>query len=116
MKSITPSHEHNHTHTHPHPNLRPPNYKKPGSFDILSPLRRMVDNAQLKNARIAHIICTIIPCCCPFERSINLFGRTLHIPPMCKLNPLYDEFVGLRFRALAYLTDVCGEDVTKYIC
>ncbi|MEH1922571.1 Mo-dependent nitrogenase C-terminal domain-containing protein [Nostoc sp.] len=56
-----------------------------------------------------------IPAQCPFERDITLFGRKLlHIPPMCKLNPLYEEVVGLRFKALCYLADECGEDVTAY--
>jgi hypothetical protein len=42
-------------------------------------------------------------------------GRKLfHIPPLCKLNPLYEEVVSLRFRALCYLADECGEDVTPY--
>ncbi|BAY44235.1 Mo-dependent nitrogenase-like protein [Scytonema sp. HK-05] len=109
MKSVT------HTHTHTHGNYYPPKYKKSG-FDILNPLRRRVDEIQVKNARFAHLICQVIPCCCPFERKIHLFGHTLHIPALCKLNPLYDNFVGLRFRALSYLSDECGEDVTKYIC
>lgn len=109
MKSVT------HPHPHNHQNYDPPKYKKSG-FHILNPLRSWVDKIQVKNSRIAHLICQVIPCCCPFERKINLFGRTLHIPPLCKLNPLYDNFVGLRFRALSYLTDECGEDVTKYIC
>ncbi|NMG17927.1 Mo-dependent nitrogenase C-terminal domain-containing protein [Brasilonema bromeliae] len=104
------------THTHHHQNHHSPTSKKSGSFEILYPLRRLVDGIQVKNARLAHLICQIIPCCCPFERSIKLFGHTFHIPPLCKLNPLYDNFVGLRFRALSYLTDECGEDVTKYIC
>ncbi|ARV60580.1 nitrogenase [Nostocales cyanobacterium HT-58-2] len=104
------------THTHNHPNPHPPTYKKSGSFDLLYPLRRLVDGIQVKNARLAHLICQIIPCCCPFERNFKLFGRTFYIPALCKLNPLYDNFVGLRFRALSYLADECGEDVTKYIC
>ncbi len=108
---------HTHTHPHPHPNYHPPNFQKRGIFsNILNPLRRVVDGIQVKNNRFAHLICQIIPCCCPFERQINLFGRSFEIPALCKLNPLYDEFVGLRFRALSYLADVCGEDVTKYIC
>lgn len=102
-----------HSHEHYHPPLTP---KKP-NFDILSPLRNWVDNLEIKNSRLAHLLCTIIPCCCPFERDVTVFGHTFfHIPPLCKLNPLYDEFVYLRFRSLSYLTDVCGEDVTKYIC
>jgi hypothetical protein len=58
----------------------------------------------------------MIPAQCPFERDINLFGRKIaHIPPLCKLNPLYEQFVGLRFRSLSYLADDCGEDVSEYI-
>ncbi|MBR8835519.1 MAG: Mo-dependent nitrogenase C-terminal domain-containing protein [Stigonema ocellatum SAG 48.90 = DSM 106950] len=104
------------THTHDHHSYHPSNYRKPGSFDILSPLRRFVDGILVKNSRFAHFICKTIPCCCPFERDLKLFGRSFHVPPMCKLNPLYDNLVGLRFRALSYLADDCGEDVTKYIC
>jgi hypothetical protein len=36
----------------------------------------------------------------PLRRDVVLFGRkVLHIPPMCKLNPLYDQVVALRCRA-----------------
>jgi hypothetical protein len=70
---------------------------------------------QIKNAKFAHWVCRSIPAQCPFERDIVLFGyHLLHIPPLCKLNPLYEEVVGLRFRALCYLADECGEDVTPY--
>ncbi|MEA5514209.1 Mo-dependent nitrogenase C-terminal domain-containing protein [Nodularia sp. UHCC 0506] len=104
-------------HTHSHPSYHPPNNKKSGWFsNLLNPVRNWLDGMPVKNYRIAHVICQVIPCCCPFERNISLFGRTFHIPPLCKLNPLYDEFVGMRFRALSYLADECGEDVTKYIC
>ncbi|MBW4518445.1 MAG: Mo-dependent nitrogenase C-terminal domain-containing protein [Scytolyngbya sp. HA4215-MV1] len=85
-------------------------------FDILAPLRHWIDRIEIPNDRFAHLLCRLIPCTCPFERTITFFGKTLHIPPFCKLNPLYNEFVALRFRALSYLTDVCGEDVTQYIC
>jgi hypothetical protein len=102
-------------HTHHHHHYHPENYSKSG-WDIVYPLRLLVDGIEVKNSRFAHLICQVIPCCCPFERNIKLFGRTLHIPALCKLNPLYDNFVGLRFRALSYLSDVCGEDIMKYIC
>jgi hypothetical protein len=110
---------HAHPHHHHHQPIASPiaaPKKKPG-FDILKPLRQLVDSIQLKNAKTAHLLSTLIPCCCPFERDVVFFGKTLfHIPPLCKLNPLYDEFVSLRFRALSYLADECGEDITKYIC
>jgi hypothetical protein len=84
--------------------------------DPLGPLRHWIDNIAIERRWAAHLVCRIIPCTCPFERSLQLLGHTYHIPPLCKFNPLYNEFVFLRFRALSYLTDVCGEDVSKYIC
>ncbi|MGB3757775.1 MAG: Mo-dependent nitrogenase C-terminal domain-containing protein [Rivularia sp. (in: cyanobacteria)] len=91
-----------------------PSIKQP-RFDILKPLRVWVDNIQVSDRQFAHRVCKLIPAQCPFERDVNLFGRTLfHIPPMCKLNPLYDEVVALRFRGLCYLADECGEDISQY--
>ena len=79
---------------------------------ILAPMRSRLDQIQITDRDTAHLLCKLIPAQCPFERDIQLFGRTVaHIPPMCKLNPLYDQFVGLRFRSLCYLVDVCGETV-----
>lgn len=105
------------TITHDRHSIPSPVTPRKPKFDLLTPLRRWVDRLEVKSRKFAHLVCQLIPCDCPFDRDINVFGRTLfHIPPLCKLNPLYDEFVGLRFRALGYLTDVCGEDVTRYIC
>ncbi|MBW4669233.1 MAG: Mo-dependent nitrogenase C-terminal domain-containing protein [Cyanomargarita calcarea GSE-NOS-MK-12-04C] len=84
-------------------------------FDLLQPLRERLDTLDIHNPKLAKLIAKLIPAQCPFERDIMLFGRKIgHIPPMCKLNPLYDQFVGLRFRALCYLVDRCGEDITSY--
>ncbi|MBW4606457.1 MAG: Mo-dependent nitrogenase C-terminal domain-containing protein [Hassallia sp. WJT32-NPBG1] len=83
--------------------------------DILQPLRLRIDNIKVSDRTFAHRLCKLIPAQCPFERDVKLFGKTLfHIPPMCKLNPLYEEVVGLRFRALCYLADDCGEDISQY--
>ncbi|NEQ95765.1 MAG: hypothetical protein F6K30_03380 [Cyanothece sp. SIO2G6] len=81
----------------------------------LAPLRQWLDNLDINDARVAHRIARLIPAQCPFERTVKLWGHTLfHIPPLCKLNPLYDELVTLRFRALCYLADTCGEDIQAY--
>ncbi|RMF69262.1 MAG: nitrogenase [Cyanobacteria bacterium J069] len=81
----------------------------------LRPLRQWLDCMEISNEGQAHQICQLIPARCPFEREIRVFGRTvLRIPPLCKLNPLYEEVVALRFRALCYLADECGADVTPY--
>ncbi|MGB3650980.1 MAG: Mo-dependent nitrogenase C-terminal domain-containing protein [Rivularia sp. (in: cyanobacteria)] len=94
--------------TQQHPSIKP-------RWDILKPLRLWIDNIEVRDRQFAHRICNIIPAQCPFERDVKLFGRTLfHIPPMCKLNPLYDEVVALRFRGLCYLADECGEDISQY--
>ncbi|MEN9215080.1 MAG: Mo-dependent nitrogenase C-terminal domain-containing protein [Gloeomargarita sp. DG02_4_bins_56] len=79
--------------------------------DLLDPLRKWLDEMQIHDPKIARFLCRMIPAQCPFERDIVLFGRKIvHIPPMCKLNPLYEQLVGLRFRALSYLAEQ-GEDV-----
>jgi Mo-dependent nitrogenase C-terminus len=83
--------------------------------DIFRALRRWIDEIQVSDRQLAHRLCQLIPAQCPFERDLKLFGKTLlHIPPMCKLNPLYEEVVGLRFRAMCYLADECGEDISQY--
>lgn len=83
--------------------------------DIFSFLRQWLNNIQICDRKFAHRICGLIPAQCPFEREIKLSGKTLfYIPPLCKLNPLYEELVSLRFRALCYLADECGEDITRY--
>ncbi|WP_341526529.1 Mo-dependent nitrogenase C-terminal domain-containing protein [Nostoc sp. UHCC 0302] len=83
--------------------------------DFLQPLRKWLDELEIQNPKLAKFIAKLVPAQCPFERDIMLFGRKIgHIPPMCKLNPLYDQLVGLRFRALCYLVDQCGEDIQSY--
>jgi len=96
-------------------NIKPrPQPENKTKFDMLQPLRQWVNKINICDRTSAHRLCKLIPAQCPFERDLKLFGRTLHIPPMCKLNPLYEEVVGLRFRALCYLADECGEDITSY--
>jgi Mo-dependent nitrogenase C-terminus len=83
--------------------------------NIFQPLRQWLDDLEVHDRKLAHRLAKLIPAQCPFERDIKLFGRTLaHIPPLCKFNPLYDQLVGLRFRALCYLADECGEDIQSY--
>ena len=73
-----------------------------------------LDAIEVYDLKVAKLLCKIIPTHCPFERKIKLCDRILfHIPPLCKLNPLYEQVVRLRFKALSYLVD-CGEDITKY--
>ena len=96
--------------------LRPSTFpNKPPRRSPLQPIYDWLDQLQVTDSRTAHWIAKLIPAQCPFERDLKLFGRTLaHIPPLCKLNPFYDQFVGLRFRALCYLVDECGEDIQSY--
>jgi tellurite resistance protein len=84
-------------------------------IDVLAPVAQWLDGLEIHDPRVARLLCKFIPSQCPFERDIILFGhKVVHIPPLCKLNPLYDQTVGLRFRALSYLADECGEDVSQY--
>ena len=81
----------------------------------LHSMRQWFDHIEIHNAETANLLCRLIPSRCPFERTISFCGRPLFsIPPLCKLNPFYEQVVGLRFRALCYLADECGEDVSHY--
>ncbi len=76
------------------------------SIDVFSPVRRWLNQLDIHNATLAHSICRVIPAQCPFARTVAWQGRTLLvIPPLCKLNPVYEELMELRFRALCYLAD-----------
>lgn len=83
--------------------------------DVLNPLRVWLDGLEIEDPQVARFLCKMIPAQCPFERDVKLFGqKVVHIPPLCKINPMYEQLVGLRFRALSYLADDCGEDVSSY--
>lgn len=95
--------------------LRSPSRKSPSRPDPLKPIRDWLDGLEIHNETTARWIAKLIPAQCPFERDVRLLGHTVaHIPPLCKLNPLYEQFVTLRFRALCYLADECGEDIRSY--
>lgn len=83
--------------------------------DLLFPLRERLNHLEITSPQFAHRVCELIPAQCPFARKLTLFGQTLvTIPPLCKINPVYEELMMLRFRALSYLADECGEDISQY--
>lgn len=87
------------------------------TVDMLAPIRNLVDQLEFHEGMEAAAREAVlrIPARCPFERDVGLFGRTLfHIPPLCKLNPLFEELVSLRFRALVFLEHQ-GEDVQRFL-
>lgn len=82
---------------------------------LLNQIRAQLDSIEINDSNLARLLCQIIPSHCPFEKTVSILGRKLfQIPPLCKLNPFYEEVIGLRFKCLSYLVDECGEDVTKY--
>ncbi|NEO71487.1 Mo-dependent nitrogenase C-terminal domain-containing protein [Moorena sp. SIO3H5] len=95
--------------------LTPPKALPKKRVDLLKPVRQWLDQIEITDQSLARFLSKIIPGQCPFERDLKLFGHlVLHIPPLCKLNPLYDQLASLRFRALCYLVDHCGEDIQFY--
>jgi hypothetical protein len=55
------------------------------------------------NPTLANIIVNLIPASCPFAHTIKVGGFSLTIPPLCKLNPFYNQLMELRFKALEVL-------------
>jgi hypothetical protein len=71
-------------------------------------------NRTFDDPKLAHWICKLVPAQCPFERDVLVLGWEFHIPALCKLNPFYEQLVALRFKALSYLSEDCGEDILPY--
>ncbi|HAA26397.1 MAG TPA: nitrogenase [Cyanobacteria bacterium UBA8553] len=83
-------------------------------FNIIG---QRLEGIEVRDPKLARFLCRLIPARCPFERTLQIFGHTIiRIPPLCKLNPFYDQLMMLRFRALSFLADTCGEDIAKYCC
>jgi Mo-dependent nitrogenase C-terminus len=84
-------------------------------INLWSLVGQWFDAIEIRDRKLAQLLCKMIPAGCPFEREIKLFDHILfHIPPLCKLNPLYEQVVSLRFKALSYLANECGENVALY--
>jgi hypothetical protein len=82
------------------------------TFQTVDSIRQWLDNIEINDRQLARLVSQLIPDSCPFARDVKFLGRTLaHIPPLCHFNPFYEQLVGLRFRALCYLVDICGETV-----
>jgi hypothetical protein len=81
------------------------------TIKLLQPLRQWLEVIEINSPHVARLLCKIIPASCPFARKIELFKFTIvRIPPLCKLNPLYEQIVSLRFKALSYLSEQCSEN------
>lgn len=75
-------------------------------LDLLPRARQWLDGIEIRDRLVARMLYRAIPNRCPFERDIRLFGcQIARVPPLCKLNPLYEQLVGLRFRAFSYLAE-----------
>jgi hypothetical protein len=89
-----------------------------GLLNKIHPLYRVCqwfDFIEIRDYKTARFLCKLIPSRCPFEREVKIFNCTIFsIPPLCKLNPLYDNLLALRFKSLIYLADECGEDISGY--
>ena len=70
----------------------------------LARLRDWLDAQAPSDPAVARLLVKLIPAQCPFERDVMVLGRRIvHIPPMCRINPLYEQLMALRFRCLCLL-------------
>jgi len=88
--------------------------QQPSGSDLLQTVRIWLDAIEVRNSTVAQLLCRLIPPACPFERELKLFGRSLfQLPPLCKLNPLYEQLLGLRFRALCFLANETAKEESR---
>jgi len=77
-------------------------------------IKEKIETIDINHKETAKKIVNLIPNQCPFAREIKIFNFLLFkIPPLCKLNPFYDDLMMLRFRALCFLEEI-GEDISPY--
>lgn len=62
------------------------------------------------NTQLANLIVKLIPASCPFAKTFHFAGFTITIPPLCKLNPFYNQLMQLRFNALS---ELASNQITK---
>jgi hypothetical protein len=82
-------------------------------YYLLQPVRKWLESLEIRSSETARLLCKVIPAGCPFKRTITIFNYNIYIPPLCKLNPFYDQLVELRFKSLVYLAEECREDLTS---
>lgn len=77
-------------------------------------IKNKLDAWEIKEKKMAQKIVALIPSQCPFAKDIYWYNqKIITIPPLCKLNPFYENLMMLRFKALCFLSEM-GEDVTPY--
>ncbi|MBC7883805.1 MAG: nitrogenase, partial [Anaerolineae bacterium] len=72
----------------------------------MSPVRKLrlwLDAYVFTDQETAQLVFRLIPATCPFARRVRIFHKVIVIPPLCKFNPVYEQLVHLRIRAMAYL-------------
>lgn len=62
---------------------------------------------------INQLIITVIPATCPFAKTIKFAGFSVTIPPLCKLNPFYNQLMQLRLNASNHLANLEIERIMK---
>lgn len=69
---------------------------------MINYIKQVLESIEVTNEEQANLLCSLIPSACPFARTIKLGSYSLVIPPLCKINPLYEDLMMLRFKAECY--------------
>lgn len=72
---------------------------------MITSLKKALSGISITNPTQATLLRGLIPSTCPFARTIHLGTHKLVIPPLCKINPLYEELMLLRYKADCYLAE-----------
>jgi hypothetical protein len=76
-------------------------------LNLLNVVQTWLDSIEVCDPKVAQFICKLIPDRCPFERKIYFCNRLIiSIPPLCHFNPVYQQLISLRLRALTYLFEI----------
>lgn len=82
--------------------------KSQGGIALLKPLRYWLSTIEIRHIKLAQLLAKL-PGTCPFARKFQLLGHTFSVPPLCHLNPFYNEIMELRWRAIVFLNQLDGK-------
>ncbi len=67
-----------------------------------------LQKVQFTHKSILFRVVLLVPSQCPFERNIDFGPVHMHVPPLCKLNPLSEKLEELRFKAVCFAVEQLG--------
>jgi len=79
---------------------------RPFRLELLRSVRHWLDALEVREPRVARLLCKLIPAQCPFERDIKLFGKSLSYATVVQAQPALRTISWPTLRSMCYLEGI----------